>query len=102
MKLLVDRPQVFPIDVRVDLGRGEVGVTQHLLHGAEVGATLEKVSREGVAKRVRSDPLDDSRALGGALDDSPRPHPRQGLPARIEEEPSSSLSPIQVGRMVCR
>jgi hypothetical protein len=33
-------------DVRVELGRGQVGVPEHLLHGAEVGAPLEEVRRE--------------------------------------------------------
>ena len=42
-------------DVRVQLGGGEVGVAEHLLHAAEVGAALEQVRREGVAQQVRVD-----------------------------------------------
>jgi hypothetical protein len=34
--------------VRVQLGRGEVRVPEHLLHGAEVGAALQQVRRERV------------------------------------------------------
>ena len=41
--------------VRVELGRREIGVPEHLLHGAEVGAALEQVRRERVAQEVRVD-----------------------------------------------
>jgi len=32
--------------VRVELCCGEIGVTQHLLHGAEVGSPFQQVRRE--------------------------------------------------------
>ena len=35
--------------VRVELGRGEIGVPEHLLDRAEVGAALEQMGRERVA-----------------------------------------------------
>ena len=57
MKLLVDRSEVFAVHVGVDLGGGEVGVAEHLLHRAQVGAALEQVGREAVAQRVGRDPL---------------------------------------------
>ncbi len=40
-------------DVRVALGRREIGVPEHLLHAAQVGAALEQVRRERVAQEVR-------------------------------------------------
>jgi hypothetical protein len=46
MELFVDLPQVFAIDMRVDLRRRDICVTQHLLHGTQVGAALEEVRRE--------------------------------------------------------
>ncbi len=39
--------------VRVDLGRADVGVAEHLLHDAQVRAALEQVRRERVAQHVR-------------------------------------------------
>ena len=42
-------------DVRVQLGGGEVGVAEHLLDAAEVGAALEQVRCEGVPQQVRVD-----------------------------------------------
>ena len=41
--------------VRVELGRAEVGMAEHLLDAAEVGAALEQVRRERVAQQVRMD-----------------------------------------------
>jgi hypothetical protein len=48
MELLVYRAEVFAVYVRVDLGSGEIGVSQHLLHGPQIGAALEQVRRETV------------------------------------------------------
>ena len=62
MILLVDLPQVLPVDVRVDLRRRNVGVAEHFLHRAEVGAALEQVRRERVPQRVRRHVLLDLRA----------------------------------------
>ena len=42
-------------DVRIELGGAEVGVAEHLLHAAQVGAALEQVRCEGVAEQVRMD-----------------------------------------------
>ena len=49
---VVDGAQPLPTDMSVTLGGGEVGVTEQLLHGAEVGATVEQVGGEGVAQGV--------------------------------------------------
>src|SRR5829696_2832303 len=40
-------------DVRVQLGGREIGVAEHLLHAAQVGASFEQMRREGVAQKVR-------------------------------------------------
>ena len=39
----------------VDLRRGDVGMAEHRLDGAQVGAALQEMAREGVAQRVRRD-----------------------------------------------
>jgi hypothetical protein len=46
MELAVNGPQVFSIHVRVNLSGRNVGVTEHLLHGPEIRAPFEKMSRE--------------------------------------------------------
>ena len=40
-------------DVRVNLGRGDVGMTQHLLDAAQIGAVVEQMAGEGMAQHVR-------------------------------------------------
>ena len=40
--------------VRVDLGGGDVGVAEHHLHAAEIGAVLDHVRSAAVAQTVRA------------------------------------------------
>ncbi len=47
-------------DVGVDLGRADVGVAEHGLDTAEVGAVHEEVGGERVAKGVWSDVFGDA------------------------------------------
>src|ERR1700759_1537018 len=56
-KPVVEGAQVAARQVRVDLGRADVGVAQHGLHGAQIGAALDEVGRERVPQLVRRDAL---------------------------------------------
>ena len=47
-------------DVGVDLGGTDVGMAEHGLDGAKVGAIHKQISSETVAKRVRRDVLSDT------------------------------------------
>ena len=40
-------------DVGINLGRGEAGVAEHFLHGAEVGPTIEQMRGKGMTQLVR-------------------------------------------------
>src|SRR5262245_14034756 len=42
-------------DLRVDLSRRDVGVSEHRLDGAQIGAALDEVGRERVTQLVRRD-----------------------------------------------
>ena len=57
MKLPVHLAQPLARDVRVDLRRPDVGVAEHELHGAQVGAAFDEVGGEGVAQGVRAQVL---------------------------------------------
>ena len=72
--------------VGVDLGRGDVRVPEQLLHLSQAGASVEQVSREAVAQRMRRHLRRDARLLDVVLDDQPQPLARQSVPARVEEE----------------
>lgn len=45
--------------VRVDLGRTEILVAEHFLHGPEIRAVSQQIRREGMSKRVRRRIRDD-------------------------------------------
>src|SRR5262245_23213634 len=73
--------------VGVELGRGEVGVAEHLLDAPQVGAALEQVRRERVAEEVRVDPARlEAGLLGKAAEDQERAGAGQRAALRIEEE----------------
>ena len=55
VKAIVDRAQPRLEHVRVDLRRRQIGVAEHHLDGAQVGAALEQVRRERVAQHVRAE-----------------------------------------------
>src|SRR6266545_3703454 len=55
MMLLDQAPQPLLDDMSVDLRRRDVGVAEKLLHGAEIGASLQKMAGKSVAEHVRRD-----------------------------------------------
>src|ERR1700730_7477731 len=55
MFVLHQRSQLFRDDVGIDLGRRNVGMPQHELHAAQIGAGFQQMTGEGVAQYVRRD-----------------------------------------------
>src|SRR5512138_825252 len=86
MKLPVYLPQVLPLDVRIDLRRCDVRVTEHFLHCGQVGTALEQVRRERVPQRVWRNPLANVCALHVLAQDLPDAHARERQAARIQED----------------
>jgi hypothetical protein len=39
-------------DMRINLGGGDIGVAQHRLHAAQIGAVLDKVCRKSMPQNV--------------------------------------------------
>src|SRR5438105_1233403 len=73
--------------VRVELGRGEVRVAEHLLDAAEIGTAFEQVGREGVAEQVGVDALRVEPCLRRQLaEDQERSGACQRAAAGIQEE----------------
>jgi hypothetical protein len=73
--------------VGIELGRGEIGVAEHLLDGAEVGAALEQVRGERVAQEVRVDARRvETRLLGELAEDQERTGAGERAPLRVQEE----------------
>ena len=72
MKLPVNRFESRAIDMRIDLCRRDVGVTQHRLDRSQVGAAFEQVRGERVAQCMRRDPLIDARDQRIAANELPK------------------------------
>jgi len=73
MELPMNRLELAPIDLSVDLGRGDGGMPQHLLNDSEVGTSRKKVGGEGVAELVRMDGLLDAGQSRIVADELPDP-----------------------------
>ncbi len=70
VKFLVDFFEVGVGDMGVDLGGADVGVAEHGLNGAEVGAVHEEVGGEAVTEGVGGDVFRDAGLLCVGLDDT--------------------------------
>ena len=42
-------------NMRIDFRRADTGVTEHLLHGQQVGASFDEMGGKGVSESVRTD-----------------------------------------------
>ena len=81
MRAEEDLPPATVRDVRVALGRAEIGMAEHLLDAPEVGAALEQVRGEGVPEQVRVDaPRLQARLLRKPAQDQERSGASSGPP----------------------
>jgi hypothetical protein len=82
--------------VRVELGGGEIGMSQHLLDAPKIGPALEEVRRERVPEQVRMDPRGlEAGAAGEAPEDEERACSGQRTALRVEEE-LRTVAPVEV------
>ena len=83
-------------DVRVSLGRPDVGVAEHLLDAAEVGAALQQMRRERVPQQVRMHPAGlEAGAVREPAEDEERAGARERPAARVEEQ-VGAMAPIEM------
>ena len=86
MILFVHLAQILAIDVRVNLGRGNIDVPEHFLDRAQVGAALQQMCGEGMAEGMRRHVLRDAGALDVSAENLPSAHSGERQPARVEEQ----------------
>src|SRR6476660_3395128 len=86
MELLVNLPQILAVDMRVDLRRRDVRVAEHLLHGAKVGAALQKMRRERMPQGVRRDVLLYAGRFHVPAEDLPGTHAAERTSGGIQEQ----------------
>jgi hypothetical protein len=96
MMATVHVAQIFAIDVRVDLGRRNVDVTQQLLNGGQIGPTLEQMRGKRVPQGVRGDAALNACATGGYLHEIPDTLPTDRLAARIQEDMPGAATTIEL------
>ena len=87
--------------VGIQLGRGKIGVSEHLLDAAKVGAALEQMRRERVAEEVR---MDAAGLEPGLLGQPPENEERAGTsqwPALSVQEQLRPVATIEVRTPSC-
>ena len=87
MESIVHRSQPRFEYVRVDLRRREVGVAEHQLNRAQIGAALEEVRSERVAQHMRADRSPQVCLAPVLGEDLPEADAAQRPAARIQEQP---------------
>src|ERR1700709_1600170 len=86
MRLEIDLLEAVAREVRVHLGGGDVGVTEHLLHGTEIAAAGEQMGGEAVAQGARTHAAAEAGVAGVALDDLVEALAGQRPTAEVDEE----------------
>src|SRR3954470_21379917 len=87
VRVEVDVLEAVGREVRVELGRGDVRVAEHLLQRAQVAAAGQQVRGEGVTQRVRAHPVRQPGSGGVALDDLVQALAGQAGAAVVDEQP---------------
>src|SRR5260370_35428602 len=98
--------------MRIDLGRGDISVTQQRLYHPKIGSVVQKMAGEGMAQHVRAH-LAESRRGGKRLEVAGKMLARQGprlaeggkkpfrLPARIRRpQKQQELVHVSLARLV--
>src|SRR5437867_2425577 len=85
VKSLVDVAEILSIHMGIDLGRGKVRMSEHLLNCAKVSAPLQQVSGEGMPERVRGHAFADTGAASQLLEDPPGAHPGERSSPSVEQ-----------------
>src|SRR5690606_12019043 len=93
MVLAMELLQMLRRDVRVDLCRREIRMSEKRLQGAKVHSRLEKMSGEGMAKSMRRNLLADPGEPGQILQDQPERLTSEPIPAATDEEGFDTLAP---------
>src|SRR6202030_1847672 len=86
VKTVVDGPQPRFEHVRVDLRGREVGVAQHHLDGAQIGAALEQVRGERVTNDMGTERWRQSGAPPVGLENLPEADAAERSASRVDEQ----------------
>ncbi len=79
MMFLNQRFKAFGLHMGVNLGGGDVGMAQHFLNAALIGAVIEKMGGEGMTKDMGGDPGRVQAGFGG----QPFQHLREAVASEV-------------------
>ena len=79
MTFFVEFLQPVSCDMRVYLGRDDIGMAKHNLDGSQIGTGFQEMARKGMPDTVRGDRLADSGFSAVFLDNLPEPLSRQRM-----------------------
>src|SRR5205823_13990192 len=87
MKFPMHRFQALLIDVGINLGRGDVGMAEHFLDDAQIGAITEQVRGKTVSQEMRVNVRCQAGFFGVFLHTLPDAHRRHFPPAPAPHPP---------------
>ena len=85
MEAVMNGIQPLLFQMRINLGGGNIGMPQHFLNDAEVGAVLQQMRGEGMPEDMREDMLFYSRGPGAFPENLAYPFPGQRPSAHRQE-----------------
>lgn len=95
MEIAYHRFHPFVEHMRIDLRRGNVGVSEQFLNDTQIGAVLQQMAREGMAQHMRAHARNgDSGARGDRLDVA-----RENLPAQMAAGAFGGKQPWPAGQV---
>src|SRR5262245_9279375 len=94
MEPIVDDAHAPLEDVCVDLRGGQIGVSEHHLDGAQIGAPLEQMRRKRVSQHVRADRSAQPRLPDVRFQDLPETYTRQARSASLRVDEQSRTTPL--------
>ncbi len=86
MSFFIGAPNVLRGEMSVDLGGGDIGVPQQLLHGSQVSPAAQHVGGKAVPEGVGADLGIQARRAGVFLQFLPETLPGEPVTAGVEEK----------------
>src|SRR5580765_832545 len=94
MKSVVDLSQTRFEHMSVNLRGRQVRVAEHGLNGAQIGATLEQIRREGMTEHVRAQRRPDAGRGAVLLEELPEADARQAPAVTCVDEEPRAVTPL--------
>jgi hypothetical protein len=95
MVLSMDFEEIFPVQMSINLGCINTGMTEQFLHDPQIGAAFEEMSREGMTKSVRSHFFSYSGFHNISMNQFPHSGTTKTPPEPGDKQPVAVFSPFR-------